>query len=176
MIKYLIHFRSLTLICLYLGGRGRGGRGRAEREGGRGGGRSSGFHLSVPIMESVLSPLSIWQQINRNKANVMMYAFFFFFPPCLSDPAAICCCISCVIKMTSPQSNLQHTVVICLKEHTSDHKSSILYSTASFPQIYRLMDAYFSSFRVAFVSHSFPEKPKQAERWNTAENIKFLLL
>lgn len=63
MIKYLIHFRSLTLICLYLGGRG--GDGGGEGGGERGGAPRSGFHLSVFIMETVLSSPSIRQNAEK---------------------------------------------------------------------------------------------------------------
>lgn len=81
-------------------------------------------------MESVLSPLSIWQQINRNKANVMMYAFFFLLSLSLWSGSHLLLHFLCDQDDVA-QSNLQHTVVICLKEHTSDHKSSPLYSTAT---------------------------------------------
>lgn len=82
MIKYLIHFRSLTLICLYLGGRrdgGGGGGGGGGRERG-GGAQRSGFHLSISIMEPVLSPLSIWQKGEKETETWKWGNVLFFFP------------------------------------------------------------------------------------------------
>lgn len=126
MIKYLIHFRSLTLICWYLGGRRgwlgrRGRRGVKEREGEE---LYTGFHLSVFIMESVLSSLSIWQNAEKDRKNNpserrgnIMYVSLFF----LSDPsAALSMWLRWCYPITS-QNRLTGTFIVALvlKKHTN---------------------------------------------------------
>lgn len=59
MIKYLIHFRSLTLICLYLGGR----RGSGSGGGGGGGAVGEGEGEELSALASIFQYPS-WHQFN----------------------------------------------------------------------------------------------------------------